>query len=109
MKYFIFCCAFIFPLLFAINVFANNTSEYPMDAVQKNMNRIQGYMQNHPPHLPTDNNTMQRPQTPYTPPTQPQTNTNTSLQDKAKLIELLNKVQLTEKEKQELITIILSK
>ena len=80
-----------------------------MDAVQKNMNRIQGYMQNHPPHLPTNNNTMQRPQTPYTPPIQPQTNTNTSLQDKAKLVELLNKVQLTEKEKQELITIILSK
>lgn len=110
MKYFIFCCAFIFPLLFAFNVVANNTSEYSMDAVQKNMNRIQGYMQNHPPHPPTDNNTMQRPQTPYThPQIQPQSNANTSMQDKAKIIELLNKVQLTEEEKQELITIILSK
>lgn len=81
-----------------------------MDAVHKNMNRIQGYMQNHPPHLPAENNATQRQKTPYTrPQLQPQNNTNTSLQDKAKLIELLNKVQLTEKEQQELITIILSK
>ena len=53
---------------------------------------------------------MQRPQTPYThSQVQPQISTNTSMQDKAKLIRLLNKVQLTEEEKQELITIILSK
>jgi hypothetical protein len=116
MKYFIFCCTLIFPLLFAFNVVASNTSEYPIDAVHENMNRIQGYMQNHPPHLPTEDKTMQRPLTPHAPqPTQPQVNTNTSLQDKANIIELLNKVQLTEEEeeeeeeKQELITIILSK
>lgn len=81
-----------------------------MDAVHKNMNRIQEYMQNHPPRLSAEDNTTKSQQTSYThSPIQSQRNTNTSLQDKAKLIELLNKVQLTEEEKQELITIILSK
>ena len=110
MKYFIFCCAVILPLLLPFDVVASSTSEHSMDAVHKNMNRIQDYMQNHPPHLPTDNNTMQHSQIPYAhSQIQPQINTNTSMQDKAKLIVLLNKVQLTEEEKQELITIILSK
>lgn len=93
---------FIFPLLLALDVVASSTPEYSMDAVRKNMNRIQGYMQNRPPHLPSEDNTTQRQQTPH-PHTQlqAQVNKNTPIQDKAKLIELLSKVQLTEEEKQE--------
>lgn len=66
MEYFIFCCAFIFPLLLALDVVASSTPEDSMDAVHKNMNRIQGYMQDRPSHLPSEDNTTQRQQPPPT-------------------------------------------
>lgn len=95
--------AFVFLISFAASA---GSETNPMSAVQENLKRMEQYQTRHTPQ----NNSGKEAGNPlYTTHQNDGTHSSTTLQDKAKLIELLNRVTLNEEEKKELITLIRNK
>lgn len=98
-----YCIIFIFLAPFAAQ--AKNTNNV-MSAVQENMQRMEHYKAKYNLQEKAEKGGEHVPDT-----TLPNSvvHPNTSLQDKAKLINLLNRITLNEDEKKELITLIRNK
>lgn len=82
------------------------TETNPMSAVQENMQRMEQYRTGNTLHQHSEKTAEN---SPYATQQNDVTHSSTTLQDKAKLIELLNRVTLNDEEKKELITLIRNK